>query len=683
MENPFIKIKEGDNDVLYVKHKSMVAAGISENSLKSAKLRRKKWAIDNPERKTENLYNYLDMPVAYQDSIKEWLLSKTEGSCSDPYIYTALQPIRESIVKDDKAEAFYLEYEYSLNGKITKLTPESIKEYTRNASLLNMLVAFKAKKKETKKRFGLDWLPFVEQVGKVIKSDGYSLPSSYRNLIADALVKYEAEGYKSIISARIGNQNRTKVKDLGKDLLLELLSHPNQYDDVFIKNAYNKWATAEGYETISSSTIKNKRVEYGYLIKGGREGQQEWNKEFNRRIHREAPTQPTYLWEGDDSHVDWWFVDDKNQIKRLKAYVVVDSYKGICYPLGWAVSENDITVETVRLAFLMAAHHIKELTGNFYLPHEVKTDRWSLSSLQTFYEGLGHYYPTPHRSKNRGWLENYFGHVDWKRSLKLDPNGYPSNNYTGNNISSKEMGFNEEALQLAYRNKELPHINESGKWISAHFERLRTVSIGWDEANPSRQVEWLNAWTNLDESKKRIITEEQFFLKLGLRHCINGGNEITKQGVQPTIAGASYSYAVPPAYYLSNIGRKVTTIYSPFDMNRVLITDNDNLRFIANHITPVAGCMADMQQGGRSLLNQILAEKTADVALVGAQKAARRDRLAAASLDAETVLKLGSSVKKELKTAAIEGYMTEKLITENNQSYKEQVFDYEDAEMDL
>lgn len=648
---------DGNSAKVYVRHATMVASGVSENSLKSAKLNKKCWAIDDPADKRRNLYAYDDMPEKYRNDVREWLEKQT--GIANPYEYMALQPIRNSIIKDEKAEQWFVGYEYQLNGAPQRLKPEQVERCTRNASMLNMLLRFKANKREMKKRFGIDWLPFVDQVINVIKADRYSLPTTYRNLILGALAKYNEQNYEALLPLNLGKSNAAKVKDLAKDIMLELLSHPNQYDDQYIKLYYNEWAKKEGYAPITRATVTNKRTEYEAELKAHREGWGKYNQQYSRSVLREAPTQPLYLMEGDDNHIDWWFKDNKNNILRLKAYVVVDSYKGLCYPLGWAFSENDITNETIRLAFLMAAQHIKDLTGSYYLPHEVKTDRWGLASLKPMYESLGHYYPTPVGSKNRGWLENFFGHSDWQRSLKTNPDGLPAPNYTGHNISSKTAGVNLELLSQNKQLKLLPSISEASEWMAAHFERLRTMPIGYDSANNSRQQQWLEAWAQLPDSEKKPMSEEQFLLKLGFVHEANGGNAITKAGIQPTIQGAEYTYSVPPAYYLPNFGRKMKTIYNPLDMNRVLVTDGERVRFMAEHVTKVAGCMRDMEKGGREFLNQILAEKKADVTAIVDARNARRDRIAAAGQDAEIVLKMGATVRKELKTAAVEDYMVQ------------------------
>lgn len=643
---------DGATAKLYVRHTTMVAAGVSENSLKSAKLNNKCWAIDDPADKRRNLYAYDDMPEQYKSAVRVWL--EKETGITDPYAYMALQPIRNAITKDLAAERWYITYEYYLNGKPQHLTPEQVTRCTRNASILNMLLHYKCRKKEMKRQFGIDWLPFVEQVIHVIKADKYTLPATYRNLILVTLGKYDKYSYEALLPLNLGKSNAAAVKDLGKDMMIELLSHPNQYDDQYVMLHYNVWAKREGYRAVTRATVSNKRREYESEIEPYRHGWNEYNRKHSRSVQRNAPSQPCYLWEGDDNHIDWWFRDKNGDTLRLKAYVVVDSYKGLCYPLGWAFSENDITIDTIRLAFLMAAQHIKELTGGYYLPHEVKTDRWGLGTLKPFYESIGHYYPTPVGSKNRGWLENFFGHADWQRSLKTAPDGLPAANYTGYNISSKTAGVNLEALNQNKQLKLLPHISEAGVYMHAHFERLRTLPVGYDEANKSRQQEWLEAWTALEDEKKIAIDEATFFYKFGLLHNAHGGNAITKEGVQPTILGTTYSYSVPPAYYLPNLGRKVMTLYNPFDMNRVMLTDGAKLRFMADHSQRAAGCMADMQDGGRAYLNTLIEMKKQDVETIVGAKKARRDRLAACGQDAEVTLKLGAVVRKELKTAAIE-----------------------------
>jgi nucleotide-binding universal stress UspA family protein len=167
----------------------------------------------------------------------------------------------------------------------------------------------------------------------------------------------------------------------------------------------------------------------------------------------------------------------------------------------------------------------------------------------------------------------------------------------------------------------------------------------------------------MPEDKKRPITREQMLLKVGFRH--EWDNKITDQGIRPTIMGRSFQYAVPPALYLQNVGKRASVIYDPYDMSQVLVTDDQNIRFLANSITPMPGCMADMKDGGRAFLNQVLDEAKADTNRVAAAKERRQAVLIENDFDVETVIKLGTGVAKEIRQLAEQRYLTE-TIDRNN-----------------
>ena len=195
-----------------------------------------------------------------------------------------------------------------------------------------------------------------------------------------------------------------------------------------------------------------------------REGREAYYNEFSKDVKGFRPTTPLYLVESDDNHLDFFFTDweDKTAHKhyhKFKAIVVTDSFND--YVLGYAYAQ-ELTVDVVREAYLNAMYHIKELTGNWHLPHEVKTDRWAIGQLEPFYKGLGNYFKTPVGSKRRGYIEQYFGSIHWKRSMKDG-----TNNYTGNNITAVNEGVNKEVLKL--NSKSYPTVQEAPGHIDAHF----------------------------------------------------------------------------------------------------------------------------------------------------------------------------------------------------------------------
>src|SRR5262249_22324676 len=149
-------------------------------------------------------------------------------------------------------------------------------------------------------------------------------------------------------------------------------------------------------------------------------------------------------------------------------------------------------------------------------------------------------------------------------------------NYTGNNITAKKRGVNQE--QLAANKKMYPTVGqEAFHQIEQVFHRIRTMP----ESNlKSKRDRWLEGWNKLSESDKRPITDEQFLLKFGIQHNANNRRiTISNMGIAPEIAGTRLLYDVPAHLHLEVIGKAVDVIYDPADLSRILVTDQAGLRF--------------------------------------------------------------------------------------------------------
>ncbi|MBS1747218.1 MAG: hypothetical protein JST21_13695, partial [Bacteroidetes bacterium] len=430
----------------------------------------------------------------------------------NPYEYFARQPIRNLIEKDFKAEAFYMAYRYNDN---CSLSGKHIADYTTAASWLNMIARHKEDNRFVKKELGLTMDAFWKNVCELIMGEGVKLPASYRRLVVNedsAFKKYIKEGYKSLISPAFGNHNAAKVYDnhISGDLLLELLAHPYQYDDVYIAQRYNVFAVEHNLKPITSSTVGVWRREKEYLILMQREGNAAFNEKYNRSIPGKRPSSPLYLVEHDDNHLDFLFKDEygkgrEKYFHRYKAIVVIDSFNDLV--LGYAYAEN-LTTELVYTAYANAMHYINRLTNGWFLPYEVKSDRWSSKSLTPFYQKLGKYYDTPVGSKHRGYIEQFFRTPHWKRAQKLSS----AANWTGNNMTAKYRGVNTEYVDANMKNR--PQIgHEAFAQIEGFFYRLRHMK---QDNGLSKEQEWLQAFNGLTSDNKRQIDEEQLLYAIGI-----------------------------------------------------------------------------------------------------------------------------------------------------------------------
>lgn len=672
------------DSVLYIEFADLVECGVSDNYLRKAKSKGTKiWSshIPDPKDNRKTLFVYEDLADKYRGLIKDRL--------GDPYLRVVREPILKMVRHNHDAYKYFMAYRYGDDQKALPI--DVVKKYVRADSWLRMLKQVKEDTSIVRKGLNIRKMPdFYLQVSELIDTEkhrgmdsGYTggeqlagnFASSYSRMMKN-VEQYAKEGFDFLIDKRFGNSNSAKVKtgEVSEALLLELLNHKNQYDDKFISISYNREAEKLGLSPISVSTVRVWREKNKHIVTAGREGWQSWNSEYGRRTHRARPSQPTYLWESDDNHLDLlYWGDDGSPYHRMKAIFVTDSHCDLV--LGVAYAE-ELSIGLVRRAYLNAMYYIKQLTGGWYLPHEVKTDRWALKALEPFYSSMGHYYPTPVGSKNRGWIENFFGTADWKRCMKVG-----ADNYTGNNITAKRTGAN---LEMLNKNKNLyPHIKEAPKQIEAFVHRLRHVDIN---GKGSREQQWLDKWNALPTSERREIDDEMMLSIFGLRHELNSGqsNSITKSGIELSIAGVKYKYSVPDALYLKNVGRNVAIQYDPNDMSRVLVTGDEGLRFVASSVQQVPGTFRDMQlygEGGRTLLNVTLDGRRADVERVGEKGAQRAEQLRLNEVDVEQVLRQGGRVNKQLMQQAEKAYLSGDDNSPNNKDRQKRQDDFLDGQV--
>lgn len=634
---------------LYLEWGEMVECGCSENTLKKANQRNSNsWEfLQDPDDRRKVLIGYDNLRKEYKDKVQARF-------GKNPYDYMAKQPIRNLVKYDEKAENFYLAYRY--DGEKT-LSPEHVRKYTVAASWLNMLIAVNKDKKSLKKHLKLSVEEFYNQVLEIIRIDNIYLPSSKKRLVLKREA-YENDGYQVLIDWRFGNTLAAKVKDeLCEAVLLEMIAHGNQFDDVFIQIQYNRWAVKNGYKPITAATVGLHRKKKQHLIIMQREGNNNLNEKFIRQVKGSRPSAPLFLVESDDNHLDLLFADPDNPRATPKyiAMVVMDSFND--YVLGYSYAlagslKDEMSIALVKAAYLNAMRHIREITGGWYLPHEIKTDNWAIKSLQPFYESIGAYIETPVGSKHRGYIEQFFGAPHWKRCMKI-----LGNNYSGNNITRANRGVNIDMLRLNSKNRPLIG-NEAVHQIESFFHNLRYMDDG---SGKSKHERWMEAWNALPSTDKRQISDEQFLLKFGIKHNANGhGLRITNRGVEPQINGQKYSFDLLTNNKMEYIGKRVSLYYDPFDMSRVLLTDEDSLRIMARAAITIPRAQKDHDSDTDRYLWAVLHEKRESVERIAAAAQNRHRVLAEHAIDAEALLKTGTLVK-EIKQAAEQRYLAELL----------------------
>ncbi|MCC6290160.1 MAG: hypothetical protein IT249_19955 [Chitinophagaceae bacterium] len=596
----------------------------------------------------------------------------------NPYECVARQPVRDLIIKNEDVLQSLLRYRYG--GDNMALPVKRVKQYSRAADIISALIKIDDLRNKPIKEMNLTIPEFYNHLIAIIKEeqvngscnkyDGYyqlydRFPARYDSLRCK-VAEYKKQGYHCLISKQYGNEAALKIKeDDSKDLLIELLKNPLQYDDVLIAMLYNTEAQKNGWKAITDQTVGNWRSKFGFEISLTRNGNNIFNERYIREVKGLKPSTPLRLVEHDDNNLDFLYQDEKKyQYHRYVAIVVSDSYCNLV--LGKSIIQAD-TPQTwqVQHAYIDAMYYIRSLAGGWFMPFEIKADKWASADLQPLYQRIAKYVPPSHGNKHRGYIEQLFGSPIWKRAQKLVSQG----NWSGNNISSKNRGFNPDMLTLSAKDKSRPMIGEDAELqIEQFFYLLRHMpDFKRTEMNAkSKEQKWLEAWSKMSDEDKRPITDEQFLLTFGITHSPKHQDtiRITNRGIEPQINKVKYSYDLPEAWMYNKLcGAAVQVIYDPYDMSRVLITDNKGIRFIAKNAQLAPRALKDHYTGSRTFLNSILEDKKKQVKEVVRLDAKRKK---VNTNHAMALLQAGQVLPKEIKNAA-----EQKQIEQFNQQYEE------------
>ena len=143
---------------------------------------------------------------------------------------------------DQNAVAFF--HDRAKTG--LELSPEKIKEYVTNASVLNCCIKLYNRAATAQKLMGrkYNWEDMVQAIKALKDEFGHTLPTSalrFRKKVNE----YRDGGYGSLISGKFGNQNTRKVDYQTERLILGLAVLPNKPFNTNIAEMYNMFVCGE------------------------------------------------------------------------------------------------------------------------------------------------------------------------------------------------------------------------------------------------------------------------------------------------------------------------------------------------------------------------------------------------------------------------------------------------------
>jgi len=585
----------------------------------------------------------------------------------NPYEYLAKQPILDLIDWDLKAQSFYNDYVLPNGDKLpnTSTNPKGkpqinyVERYTKAVSWLNMIDRLTSDKKALKRLLNLSVMDFWDTISELIIKENVSIPANRKRLIEKvksfkAFNDNEAR-YTSLIDLKkFGNNKASKVKNEENEAVLyKLLSDPRKQDYTVVAAAYNLWANKAGYQTITHGAVGYFARKNEHIIAPLRDGLKKASNVYTKDIQRKRASAPLLFINADDNCLDLFFEVEKikadGKVQKSKhyrpmLYVIIDTYND--YILGYAVG-NTVTHELVYSAFRNAINHIATLTGGYYLPHQLQTDRWGLdvkykNELGQFYSKVARFTPQAHGVPQGKYIERSFG-TEWHQVLKV----MPTNNYAGQNITAKERLSAEYIVEAS---KNYPSIERMPEIVESFIKVMRL------KANPktgiSRQTEWLNAFQASEKSQQKAIDTGLKLQIFGKKYLHDA--TITKSGLKPVINNQKITLNLPAEVIWQHNGKKVDIIYDPENLNEMLVTDGKGLRFIANQYQHVPSNFADYEPGDGARIHNLFEEKKSINRLMANTINERLKALP--DINAQSLLQ-GGVLLKDLKNDAEESYL--------------------------
>lgn len=452
--------------------------------------------------------------------------------------------------------------------------------------------------------YGMPTMALKAAILQYIKLRDLSLPSSFSKLEARKRAYIDAvangqPGAASMVHGAHGNKNSCKLASDDQVAVLRLLASRHQnFGPTTIASHYNQVAAMRDWPTITGGTVKN-------FLRSGTNGRTAtiyakgigaYRDTYDLVNHRSRPSSPTLMWVIDGDVYELYYQKTLEVAGRQKtAYhlrktvvVVLDPHNW--YPVGYAIGDVENT-DLNKAAMKNAVEHMRELTGNYWLPWQMQSDRFAKEELKQAYQRYAVYY-TPQRRKNprSKVIEPYFNYHH-NKYIK----GQVYLNYGGHNIDSrKENQPNPEALERL--KKEFP--DEAGviAQIHSNFHRERL----------DKRDEFLRGLEAMDAERRRVIDRARFLELFGTPHLLtNGqsGNVLTNAGLQPTILGARRCYNLLTTDFQDLVGTSFTLTYDPADLSEVLATARDgSIRYVVPAMAKVPMALMDHTEETRARL---------------------------------------------------------------------------------
>ena len=576
-------------DTLCISHAELTDGIMTESNLKLLRHRGKLKQVRRACYDTPALFAVESLPLKYRTEVYRRYPDLQEKADSKPFM--------DTITPDGQAMQFYAEYVLA-DGR--HLTTEKQAEYSNNCAIMN---AFRqcieasnshrlrqSKPKLNKTEF---WRKAAAALPRLADRFPHSLPESDRRL-QRKFNEYLHEGYVCFISKKFQNINAAKVDDDVKEsVLVQLIGHHNNLDNVAIAGLYNAVAKQQGWKAISLSTVGVWREKLDLVTAAGRLGATNFRNTKSMQVKRKRPTAPFLMWTLDGWDVELLYQSTKTNGKghsvttycnRLTLEVVLDPCCN--YPIGYAIGTHE-TPELIAEALRDAARHSAELFGEMLRANQIQCDHYAIKTMTPLYNVMGAKL-TPARVKNAKTkvVEPYFSYLN-KTYCKL------FNNWSGYGVTTdpKKQPNSEALNQNRHKFPDEAGVREQIQRI-IQMERQRKVE------------RFRKMMDNLPAERRLPLSREQYLLNFGAetgyKNAIEGG------GLRPTLLGMKRDYDCFDVRFRQYAGKQWIVKYDPDNLHEVLaVSEDGTLRFMLTekYVQPMA--LAERKEGDSAQLQKV------------------------------------------------------------------------------
>lgn len=342
------------------------------------------------------------------------------------------------LVEDSDARSYFEAYRYTdKRGEERSLTDEQIDDYTRNASVLNVLRKTAQGSRSLRSSLnargtGNTWDIVAETSESLRERYGHSLPANPARLRAK-MRDYAGRGYEVLISGKLGNTSSVKITEEFGELIIALKrSRVPVYTDRALLEKANEEAEKRGWKPLRSLAglkrwLNSPAVQP--LWYDAAYGEQTARQRFARKHRTALPSRRDSLWYGDGTKLNLYYRDEKGNVRTTCVYEVVDAMSEVL--LGYHISDSE-DYEAQYNAFRMAVQTSR------HKPYEIVHDnQGGHKKLERLTDGFFHKICTVHRptqpyNGESKTIESIFGRFQSQVLSKLWQ-------FTGQNVTAKKL----------------------------------------------------------------------------------------------------------------------------------------------------------------------------------------------------------------------------------------------------